>query len=363
MCGGLDLPQSLSDPVTEQLRGLLQPWGDLPVGQSSPFPSYVAADGFPAEMSVKWSGGRPELRILFEALGAARPVTAASNLTAAAELTDRLAVEPMVSLDRYGKVADLFASPDAGAGAAAPVPVWHSLAWRPGRPPAFKVYFGLFDVPVGERHAMVGEAMERLAMGAAWAVTCAEVARGTQTDGAERELEFFALDLDAGDRARAKVYYRNHTSSVAVLEQMAALARAHDPARARSAFRTLLGPGPEAAGEAPLTCLAFRPDAPCADESTTYFRVSSFTSSDEEAASRIGALMAHEGLDPQRHRALLDAVAPIPLARSRGLQELVSYRSLGEAGDVSVYFRFPLYPQPAVTPAWSRGTLKEDALR
>ena len=362
MCDGLGLPQAMSGPVTDQVHDLLRPWADMPVGKACPFPSYVAGDGFPAEMSVKWSQGRPELRILFEALGANRPITAASNRTAATALTDRLAGEPLVGLDRYGKVADVFA-PGASPGTV-PVPVWHSLAWQPGHPPAFKIYFGLYAVSLQERYALVSEATERLAMGAAWADTCAGVARGTQADGAEREVEFFALDLDTSARARAKVYYRNHTSSVAVLEQMASLARAHEPDRARSAFRTLLGPGPEAAGKAPLTCLAFRPDATCADESTTYFRVSSFTASDEEAAARIGALMVHEGLDSQRHHALLHAVAPRPLNQSRGLQELVSYRSLGHDGDVSVYFRFPLYPLQAAQPGPpsppSHSTLQED---
>ena len=362
MCDGLGLPQPVSGPMTDQVHDLLRPWADIPVGQACPFPSYVAGDGFPAETSVKWSRGRPELRILFEALGASRPVTAHSNLTAAMALTDRLAGEPLVSLDRYGKVADVFAS--AAAQGPVPVPMWHSLAWQPGHPPAFKIYFGLYTLALKERYALVSEAMERLAMGEAWAHASAGVARGAQADGAERELEFFALDLDTGPRARTKVYYRNHTSSVAVLEQMAELARAHEPDRARSAFRALLGTAPEAAGEAPLTCLAFRPDATCADESTTYFRVSSFTASDEEAAARIGALMAHEGLDPQHHHALLDAMAPRPLNQSRGLQELVSYRSLGHDGDVSVYFRFPLYPPQATRsgppPQPSRSTLQED---
>ncbi|MBF9070175.1 tryptophan dimethylallyltransferase family protein [Streptacidiphilus fuscans] len=351
----------MTGPVSGQLRELLRPWADIPVGRTCPFPSYVADDGFPAEMSVKWSQGRPELRILFEALGSSRPITPASNLLAAAELTDRLAGEPMVSLDRYGKVADVFAS-GAGRGSL-PVPVWHSLAWLPGSPPAFKIYFGLFTLAPEDRFSMVGEAMERLGMGAAWADTAARVAQATRADGVERELEFFALDLDAGERARAKIYYRNHSSSVAVLEQMASIARSHEPERARSAFRTLLGTDPEAAGTAPLTCLAYRSDAERADESTTYFRVSSFTASDAEAAARIGALMAHEGLDPGRHHTLLKAVAPQPLDRSRGLQELVSYRSRGHEGDVSVYFRFPLYPalpvQASLPSQQSRGILQE----
>jgi DMATS type aromatic prenyltransferase len=361
MGDGLDLPRSMSGPVTDQVQDLLRPWADIPVGRTCPFPSYVAGDGFPAEMSVKWSQGRPELRILFEALGASRPITAASNRTAAAELTDRLAGEPLVSLDRYGKVAAVFA-PGTGQGSA-PIPVWHSLAWRPGHPPAFKIYFGLYACAPQKRYALVTEAMERLAMGTAWADASAGVTRGTLADGAERELEFFALDLDDSARARAKVYFRNHTSSVAVLEQMASLARAHEPERARSAFRTLLGTAPEAAGDTPLTCLAFRSDATCADESTTYFRVSSLTASDAEAAVRIGALMAHEGLDPQRHHALLQTVTPRPLHQIRGLQELVSYRSRGHEGDVSVYFRFPVYPplsaQPSPLPRQSRGILQE----
>ena len=361
MGDGLGLSRSMTGPVTDQVRDLLRPWADIPVGQACPFPSYVGGDGFPAEMSVKWSEGRPELRILFEALGASRPITAASNRAAAAELTDRLAGEPLVSLDRYGKVADVFA-PGADD-ESTPVPVWHSLAWRPGHPPAFKLYYGLYTVAPQDRFALVTEAMERLGMGTAWAHTAAGVARGAATDGVERELEFFALDLDSATKARAKVYYRNHTSSVAVLEQMASLARSHEPARARSAFRALLGTAPEAAGEAPLTCLAFRSDAAVADESSTYFRVSSFTASDAEAAARIGALMAHEGLDPQRHRALLQAVAPQPLNRIRGLQELVSYRSRGHEGDVCVYFRFPVYPpltaQPSPLPRQARGILQE----
>ncbi|MFE7853792.1 tryptophan dimethylallyltransferase family protein [Streptomyces sp. NPDC057403] len=363
MCDGLGLPRSLSEPVTEQIQDLLRPWAGLPVGQTPPYPSYVAGDGFPAEMSVKWSRGRPELRVLFEALGTSRPLTAASNRAAAAALTDRLAAEPLVCLDRYGKVADVFA-PGAGQ-ETAPVPVWHSLAWKPGHPPAFKIYFGLYGRKTTDRHALVSEAMARLAMDAAWADTSARVTRAAQEDGVERQLEFFALDLDTGTRARAKVYYRNHTGSVAVLEQMASLARAHDPGRARSAFRALLGTAPQAAGEAPLTCLAYRPDADRADESTTYFRVSSFTASDEEAADRIGALMAHEGLDTRRHHALLRTLAPRPLDRILGLQELVSYRSLGHHGDVSVYFRFPVYPSPTVEPGPppqpARQTLQEDA--
>ncbi|WP_052440693.1 tryptophan dimethylallyltransferase family protein [Streptacidiphilus anmyonensis] len=361
MGDGLGLPHSMTGPVTEQVVDLLRPWADIPVGRTCPFPSFVAGDGFPAEMSVKWSQGRPELRILFEALGASRPVTAASNLAAAAELTDRLAAEPLVSLDWYRKVADVFA-PAADQGTA-PTPVWHSLAWRPGRPPAFKLYFGLYDLAPQKRYAAVNEAMERLGMGTAWADTCVEVARATMADGVERELEFFALDLDSSAKARAKVYFRNHTGSVAVLEQMASLARAHEPDRARSAFRTLLGTAPDAAGDTPLTCLAFRSGANRADESTTYFRVSSLTASDAEAAVRIGALMAHEDLDPRRHHALLQAVAPQPLNRIRGLQELVSYRSRGSEGDVSVYFRFPLYPplaaQPSPVPRQSRVFLQE----
>lgn len=359
MCDGLRLQHSVAEPVTQQLGHVLRPWADIPVGSACPYPSYVADDGFPAEMSVKWSSGRPELRILFEALGSSGPVTAAANLAAATELTGRLAGEPLVSLDRYGKVADVF-GPGTGR-AAGSVPVWHSLAWLPGQPAAFKIYFGLHLLPLKERFSMVGEAMERLGMGAAWADTCAGVDRGTLEDGVERELEFFALDLDSSTRARAKIYFRNHTSSVATLEQMASLARSHNPERARSAFRTLLGPAPDAAGEAPLTCLAFRSDtdADGADESSTYFRVSSFTASDSEAAARIGALLAHEGIDPQRHHRLLQSVAPRPLHRSRGLQELVSYRSLGHAGDVSVYFRFPVYPQQITPP----GSLTQQSRR
>jgi hypothetical protein len=48
-------------------------------------------------------------------------------------------------------------------------------------------------------------------------------------------------------------------------------------------------------------------------------------------------------VDPGRFRALAAALAPGPLTDSTGLLELVSYRAAGRPGDVTTYFRFPVY--------------------
>src|ERR1700722_4015873 len=55
--------------VMNALKSVLAPWGHKPIGSEPCYPSYVSADGFPAELSVMWRGGTPEIRVLFEPLG------------------------------------------------------------------------------------------------------------------------------------------------------------------------------------------------------------------------------------------------------------------------------------------------------
>jgi hypothetical protein len=57
---------------------------------------------------------------------------------------------------------------------------------------------------------------------------------------------------------------------------------------------------------------------------------------------RTAALLHREGVDPGRFRLLTAALAPGPLATTKIL-ELVSYRTAGRRGDVTTYFRFPVY--------------------
>jgi hypothetical protein len=271
---------------------------------------------------VNWAGTHPELRVLFDTLGTEDP-------------------DPPVDAGEtryWGRIHELFTT---RAGRPTPAPLWHSVAWRPPARIVHKTYFGLYEWPLSHRYAAVGEAMSRLGFTTAW-----EDARG-QVESAygEREIEFFAVDVADGADARVKIYYRNHGADLAELNRVASVARYHDAESAEAAYRVLTGDR-EDAGEAALTCLAFRSGLDRVAEATTYLRLPSLTSGDAEAVERTAALLREEGVDPGRFRALATALAPGPLEAGRGLLELVSHRAAGRVGDVTTYFRFPVYDQP-----------------
>ncbi|MFH8224852.1 hypothetical protein ACH4C2_37805 [Streptomyces sp. NPDC018057] len=209
-CAALDLPPGEAAASSDLLREVLDPWFAIEIGRECWRPSYVAEDGFPAEISVKWTGSGPELRVLFD-IGFAdmRP-----NLAALAA-TDRLAGRLGAALDDFGRVGGLLLDGRPGP----PAPLWHSLVLRPGEPVSLKAYFGLYRWGMNEREAAV--AMEILEMGAA--------SSGVNTG--KHELEFFALDLSDAPQSRAKVYYRGAAAPVEELNSLAGLAGSHDAAR------------------------------------------------------------------------------------------------------------------------------------
>jgi hypothetical protein len=324
-CDALAFPVDQAVWSTRVLRAVLPAWADERIGTTPSVPSYVADDGFPAEMSVNWSGAQPELRLLFDCLGDA--------------LGSRSGA--LAGFGRWGQIHEIF-TPRSGR----PAPLWHSVAWRPPSRVVHKTYFGLYEWPLSQRYAAVGEAMERLGMTVAW-----DDAR-RRVEGAEgrREIEFFAVDLADQADARVKIYYRNHGADLAEMNRIASVALRHDAAGALAAYRTLAG-GRTDAGEAALSCLAFRFGLDQAAESTTYLRLPGLASYDREAVDRTAALLRTEAVDPGQFRALATALAPGPLEESQGVLGLVSYRAAGRRGDITTYFRFPVYDQPAPRPS------------
>jgi hypothetical protein len=316
-CEALAVHPEQAAGTTQHLRELLPGWADERIGDAPRQPSFVAADGFPAEMSVNWSGGRPELRVLFDCLSdpsGGWPALARGS-------------------SRFGQVVDVFAA----------APLWCSMAWRPPARVVHKAYFGLYTWPHAQRSAALAEAMERLGMTVAWE----DARRRVEAPGPRggREVEFLGLDLvDAGE-ARVKIYYRNHDADLHELNRMAAVALDHDAERALAAYRLLAG-GHTGAGKEALTCLAFRAGLNRAAESTTYLRMSSLVGSDEEAVDRVAAVLRHQGGDPRRLHALAAAMAPAGLVGGQRGLELVSHRAARHRDDVTTYFRFPVYHQP-----------------
>jgi hypothetical protein len=323
-CDALAVPVDHIDQSIQVLRAVFPAWTRERIGATPTQPSYVADDGFPAEMSVNWSGNQPELRLLFDCLGDKRNGRAplGNGVTAVTR--------------RLGHIHEIF-TPRA--------PLWHSVAWRPPSEVVHKTYFGLYAWPLPQRYAAVGEAMARLGMTAAWD----DARRQVENAAGQREIEFFAVDLADEAHARVKIYYRNHGAGISEMNRIASVAQRHDATRAHAAYRMLAGDRADA-GEAALTCLAFRSGLDRVAESTTYLRLADLARSDQQAVDRTAGLLRGEGVDPGRLHTLANALAPGPLKDSQGLLALVSYRAAGRRGDVTTYFRFPVYDRPAPLP-------------
>ncbi|MCI2415807.1 hypothetical protein MOQ72_00085 [Saccharopolyspora sp. K220] len=334
----LGFSRSDIDKSVAELRAVLSPWGDQLIGSACVPPSFVAADGFPAELSVSWRNGRAELRVLFESLGT--EPTPRSRQKAGLALTRRLAGTRGVSLDRFRAVEDLFLSD-------APQPnrptVWHSLAWRPPHPPSYKVYLNPQAHGVDRTAEVVTEAMRRLNLINAWLSVRQRLPEFVQRG---HEIDFVGLDLRRDAQSRVKIYFRHHPMRRSEIDAVAALAHRHSTLRAQRAWRAVYGTGWDGMiDNEPLTCLAFRAGSPGPDEANLYLRLPDNAGSDAIAHERIIGLMRAEGIDPLRYQELIRSTAPAPLETISGLQELLSYRTIAPSrpADLGVYLRFSTY--------------------
>jgi len=318
-CAALEVPAGQTDRSLRTVRAALPAWTHQPLGATPSESSYVADDGFPAEMSVNWSGAHPELRLLFDCFG--EPWSGVTTTS-----------------PRLARIREIFGQHKKRPAA----PLWHSIAWRPLSTVVHKTYFGLYEWPLPQRHLAVGEAMRRLGMAAAWD----DARRRVENAPGQREIEFFAVDLTDDAVARVKIYYRNHGADLDEVNRIASVALRHDAERAHAAFRTLAGRRTDA-GKSALSCLAFRSGLHQVAESTTYLRLADLAANDQQAVDRAARLLRGESVDPARLHTLATALAATPLDDSRGLLALVSYRAAGRPGDITTYFRFPVYGQPA----------------
>jgi tryptophan dimethylallyltransferase len=322
--------------VMNALESVLRPWGHKSIGSAPCYPSYVSADGFPAELSVSWRGGTPEIRVLFEPLG--ERLTPFGVQESGRAMVRSLAGLPGVRIDRYLALEDLFT-------VARPVPgrpgIWLSLAWRPGSAPAYKVYLNPQASGKEQAWETVAEAMGRAGMGQAWRPVAA--ARSELT-GAGHELEFFALDLTAAAATRVKVYFRHHDCSVAELNRVASFATWHDPERIAWASAQLYGPATTLVPNEPMTCLAFRGTSG-PEEANVYLRLSGTGHGTRHIRHAVARIMRAERAPADQYLRAIGGVASGALSPDmRGAQELLTFRTVRDGtADIGIYFRFPVY--------------------
>lgn len=338
----LGIPAAEYTPVAAKIRSLLSPWGDWKIGATCACPTFVSADGFPAEISVNWSAEGPEMRIVFESLGELG--TLRSNLEAGAALTRRLAVEPGVDLDWYLAVEHLFAAAEPAPGR---VGIWHAVGWRPGTPLRYSVYFDLVGPGAGTAESIAATAMEALGFRGAWLRLADRLS--TARPGIHR-LENLSLTLCSPTQARLKVYTRNRFATVGELEALAASVVTHKAGDLCEFYQAVLGRKPSDVENDSYTCLGYRVGGVEPVDSNTYLRIPDLTANDEEAAAMIEKAMKRQGLDAASYLPMIQRIAPAELCRTSGLQELLSFRcGVGRAG-LTVYLRFPVYAGRAQLP-------------
>ncbi|WP_082844373.1 tryptophan dimethylallyltransferase family protein [Nocardia salmonicida] len=337
LCAGFGIPESEYAPISSHIRAILDPWGDWSIGQIPRYQSFVSGDGFPAEISLSFADGVPEFRILFESLG--NPATSLSCRQAGADLTERLADEFGVHLGSYDLVKGLFLPGDSDGGL-----IWHSLAWRPGSAPRYKVYLGTQVNGPEQAYDVVGKAMARLGMSSAWSVALDSM---TSEQRSTQELDFFALDLSDEPTARAKVYLRHHGVTAVELNRFAGLAALHRSSNAIDAYRKVVGDQDRILTDHPLTCLAFRQGDEGVAEATTYLRLPGAADSDAVACDTIASVADPNNFDVDRYRAAITGLAS---GGSPGVQELVGLRTRHDELDATIYLRFDVYGPDAVAP-------------
>ena len=144
-----------SEAARELLADLLGSTGSHLLSEPPVWPSDVSDDHTPVEFSIAFNEEeRPTLRVLGEALGA-RP-SAATNVWAAHSFLRTQAARFNLSMTQFDRVRDLFAtqSPEGG------FELWHSMVFRNGRQPEFKVYFNPELKGVGRAPSLVAEALD-----------------------------------------------------------------------------------------------------------------------------------------------------------------------------------------------------------
>jgi DMATS type aromatic prenyltransferase len=325
---------SLASTGHAALLDLLRPWAERPIPALCKRPSFVSADGFPAELSFSWRGGQPEVRTLFE------PATAADSAYHAQQqgraLVRGLTGRPGVAIDRYLTVENLFTAADPHPHRSG---VWLSLAVQPATDPKYKVYLNPWIG--GDAWAVVEDMMRRLGLAVPWQMVSG---RRAELVAAGADLDYVALDLDADPLARVKVYFRHRSGGVDGINQVAGLASLHDPHRAAAAMRLVYGASADDLGNEPMTGLAFRSGDRLPGEANLYLRLPGSVGTDQAAADRIVTVMEGEQVGADAFRRVLAALAPRDPHQTSGLVELLSFRTRGSAAtDIGVYFRLPVH--------------------
>jgi DMATS type aromatic prenyltransferase len=324
-------------PSTALLADLLGSAGAAPLSGGPASACDIADDHTPVEFSIAFNqGDRPALRILAEAQPA-RPGGAA-GFGAAMEFLLRQTGRPGFVLSRLPVVRSIFAT-DAPPGGFA---MWHSLVFRAGREPEFKIYLNPEIHGVDRSAEVVAEAVDRLGLSAAWQAVRTHGLRAGELGRADR-LAFFALDLHDGPRARIKVYVAHQDAETADIVRAAQVADGVDAAQAADFCAVAGGRPGRFAGRPLLSSFTLTPGHDRPVGYSVYVPIRSYVDDDAEARQRTITLLDRHGFTGADLDPAIAAVARRPLDQGVGLLAHTSLRLGRPQPGLTVYLSAEAY--------------------
>lgn len=296
-----------------------------PVDHLPAWTSDICDDSGPFEFSISLNRTQTSLRVLVET-GAATPVLADMQASAEA-MTDQLAAEFGVPLDRLHAVAPLFRSEAESAQFAR----WHAVGFDRSGERALKVYLNPQINGPEAAPGIVREALTRL--GLAHAVPrIRDVLARDEAD----ELKYFSLDLSNDRRARVKVYVRHHGLTLSELEAALEGCRGIAPGEATDFCRRMTGRDGRYDTKPIITCFSWVEGEPL-PAATLHVPIRGYASDDQVAFDRICAYMTSRGIPTADYEAGIPAFAGRRLDAGVGMQSYASIKGSEQGCNVTVY--------------------------
>ncbi len=334
LCAALDADWLSASQVLAELLG---PIGARDLRQPPPYPSGVADDHTPVEFSIAFNESElPTLRILAEAL--APMPSAAANLSAAQRFVRTQAARFGIPLAQFDQLSEVFAADDPHGGFG----MWHSIIFRPGAVPEFKVYFNPEARGVDAAPALVAEALERLGLVRSYHSVLAHATRPGELGRGDR-LTFFALDLHDGLHSRVKLYFSHHDAQMQDVVRAAGAVDGVDR-RLLAEFCDLAGGGTAVFADRPLvSSYTFLGEGQRPVGYSVYVPIRDYVSDDDEARARAALLLDRYGFDSRQLDRAIAAVAHRPLSNGVGLIAHVALRLGPPRPGVTVYLSAEAY--------------------
>ena len=329
LCRGLRLPPYDANLAISLFDRMSSSWADQPLAAAPGWPSDISDDGTPCEFSVAFGERAPKLRMLLEAQQP--PWTLHSNWAAGLRLNSELSCIPGFSLDRFDRIADVFAPTASSKSYFA---VWHAAEIDQGEVQV-KAYLNPGIHGARWAPALTAEALSRLGFGSsndAVARLC--------TMNPQNALAFLSLDLSRARGARIKVYVAHRAASIAEIDAQLSPLDGYCSGDALSWLSTLTDHAGPFSARPILSCLAFK--EPHTEPSVTlHVPIRCYSSNDADTLDRVCRLLNEA--DRRKARNALASYARRPLDSGRGLIAYVSLRRVNQALRVTLYLSLETY--------------------